>query len=330
MNGLCVNLFHSVPDPILHQLASTAKSKRTVAVQIEFIDIAGLIRGASEGKGLGNMFLSHIREVSTIVQMVRCFDDINITHVEKSIDPLRDIDIIESELMLSDLELITRRLKSKQKKSEKITNPELVMNVLKRCEEALVNSKPIHSLNLDKEEKDIIKSLNLLTTKKMLYCCNVKEDEIPHGNKYTELVKKYAKERGSEAIIVSAELESQAAMCDAPTRQAMLQEFGLERTGMEQIIQSSYKLLDLITFYTVGEQETRAWTVKNGVSAQEAAAEIHSDMSKGFIKVDRVYWEDYLSCNCNDSIARKKGVLTSEGKDYIVKDGDCFYFKFKK
>jgi GTP-binding protein YchF len=319
----------SVPDPILHQLATVAKSRKTIGTQIEFIDIAGLVKGASEGKGKGNAFLSHIREVSTIVQMIRCFEDTSITHVEDSINPLRDIDIIEGELMLSDLEIITRRLNQKKKGSKEAISAELQESVLRKCEQALINSTPIHSLEFDKSEKEFLKSLNLLTTKKMLYCCNVKEDEVPHGNNYTKQVQEYAASHGSEAVIVCAQLESEAALCDSETRQAMLKEYGLERTGLEQIIQVSYKLLGLITFYTVGEQETKAWTIKNGTTAQNAAAEIHTDISKGFIKADKVNWKDYIACNCDDSTSRKKGVLTSEGKEYIVKDGDCFYFKFK-
>ncbi|KAL0490899.1 hypothetical protein AKO1_009836 [Acrasis kona] len=319
----------SVPDPRLDQLALTAKSKRCIRTQIEFIDIAGLIKGASEGKaqqGLGNKFLANIRSVSCIIQVIRCFDDPDICHVDGTCDPIRDIETIESELLLADLEVINRK---KLKKKNFSQDEQMFMDTLNKLENALVEGTPIHGLDLTLKEKDLIKQLGFLTTKKSIYVCNIGEDDLPDGNKNFELVQQFAKSRNMIALPVCAKLESEASMLDEETRSTILDTYGLKETGLQKIIKSSYDLLNLITFYTVGPEETRAWNVKKDSLVPQAAGEIHTDMENGFIKADTVNYADLLSFNCDEDAARKAKKLRPEGPKYVVQDGDVFHFKFK-
>ena len=291
------------------------------------IDIAGLIKGAAEGKGLGNKFLSHIRGVNCIAQMVRCFEDVNITHVENSVDPVRDVQIIESELMLSDLDVVERNMKRKEIQASKDK-----MDLLKKCHETLIEENSLYTVKWAAAEIAILKQFNFLTTKKILYICNVDEQTIiDGGNKHTQALIEHIKKRGNtvEPVIVCAQLESEVAQCEPESRAELLNEYGLKQTGLERIITSSYELLDLITYYTVGVQETRAWTVTKGSTAQESAGVIHSDFEKGFIKAETINWKDYLDCDCDDAKAKRKNLIRQEGKEYITQDGDVYNFKVK-
>ncbi|KAL9648719.1 hypothetical protein ABK040_003657 [Willaertia magna] len=305
--GVC-----TVPDVRLAQLAEKAKTKKIVPTYIEVIDIAGLIKGASEGKGLGNKFLSHVRGVNCIAQMVRCFKDENIAHVENTVDPIRDVQIIESELILSDLDLIERNRKRKENLASKDKS-----DLLEKCYNVLIEEKPLNTItNWSQVELNILKQLNLLTTKKILYVCNVDEQAIlSNGNEYTNALKEYLKEKKVQTVdpvIVCAQLESEAAQCDPEYRAEMLKEYGLKETGLQKLVLSCYQLLDLITFYTVGVEETRAWTVTKGSTAPEAASEIHTDIQKGFIKAETCNWQDFLNCDCDEVKAKKKGIIRPE------------------
>ncbi|KAG2374375.1 hypothetical protein C9374_010945 [Naegleria lovaniensis] len=317
----------TVPDERLDVLAAKAKTKKKVPTYIEVIDIAGLIKGAAEGKGLGNKFLSHIRTVNCIAQMVRCFEDPDITHVENSIDPIRDVQIIEQELILSDLEVVDRNKKRKENSTSKDK-----MDVLTKCYDTLINEKPLYGVNWTAGEQLILKQFNFLTTKRVLYICNVDEKAlVDGGNNFTRSLQDYLKQRGNDIdpVIVCAQLESEVAQCEPESRLELLNEYGLKETGLQKIITSSYKLLDLITFYTVGVEETRAWTVTKGSTAPEAAGTIHSDFEKGFIKAETINWKDFLACDCDETKAKRKNLLRAEGKEYITQDGDVYHFKFK-
>lgn len=271
--------------------------------------------------------MSHIRTVNCIAQMIRCFDDENITHVENTIDPMRDVQIIESELMLSDLDVVERNKKRKENSASKDK-----MDILKKCYDTLIEEKSLYSVSWTAAEQVFLKQLNFLTTKKILYICNVDEKTIVEGgNKYTRALSEYLKKRGNtvEPVMVCAQLEAEVAQCDPKDRLELLNEYGLKETGLQKIITSSYQLLDLITFYTVGVEETRAWTVTRGSTAPEAAGTIHSDFEKGFIKADTIGWKEFLDCDCDEVKAKRKNLLRSEGKEYITVDGDVYHFKFK-
>lgn len=316
-----------VNDERLKVLSDISKSQKLIYATIEFYDIAGLVRGASKGEGLGNQFLSHIREVEAIVHVVRCFDDENIIHVDGSIDPIRDIETINLELIFSDLELLEKRLirVNKQAKADKslLVEKELIERIIATLEA----QKPARSLDLSDDELKMIKSFSLLTMKPVIYAANVSEDDIHDGNEWVEKVREYAAPSGDEVLTISAAIEEEIASLDEESKEMFLEEMGLEASGLDRLVKSSYRLLGLISFLTTGEVETRAWTVGVGSKAPVAAGKIHSDIERGFIKADTISYEDLVACG-SMAAAREKGLVRSEGKEYIIKDGDVVHFKF--
>ena len=319
----------AVPDERLTVLEKMYTAQKVTPAIIEFVDIAGLVKGASHGEGLGNKFLSHIREVDAIVHVVRCFSNSKIIHVEGSVDAIRDIEIINLELILADLESVQKRL-DKQNKAYKGGDKSLLSEVelLEKIKAQLENEKPIRTMNLSDDEKKLVKSFFLLTSKPVLYVANISEDEIgKEDNAEVSKVKEYAKEEKSEVITVSAKIEEDLATLEDDERELFMQELGLEECGLDKLIKASYKLLGLISYLTAGEKEVRAWTIKEGTKAPQAAGEIHSDFEKGFIKADIVSYEDLIECG-NFVKAKEAGKVRSEGKEYIMKDGDVVLFKF--
>jgi GTP-binding protein YchF len=320
----------AVPDERIERLAEIYKSKKVVPTAIEFYDIAGLVKGASKGEGLGNKFLSHIREVEAIVHVVRCFENSDVIHVEGSIDPLRDIETINIELMLSDMELLERRLQRTQKaaKGDKSLNTEV--ELVQRALKVLEEGKSIRTLELTEEESNIMKSLNLLSSKPIIYVANVSEDDISNdaSNQYVEKVKAFAKTEGAEVIVVSAEIEEEISQLDPEERKEFLADLGLSESGLDKLIRASYHLLGLISFLTAGEPETRAWTIKKGTLAPQAAGKIHSDIERGFIRAEVIAYDDLMTIGGNLATAKEKGLLRIEGKEYEMKDGDVVHFRF--
>lgn len=319
----------SVPDKRLDVLVDLVNSEKRVPTAIEFFDIAGLVKGASQGEGLGNKFLSHIREVESIVHVVRCFEDENITHVEGRISPIDDIEIINLELMLSDLEIISKRVQKTEKlaKGDKSLQKELeILNVIK---ETLENGKSVRSLEFNPEDTLFVKHLNLLSYKPILYVANISEEDLLSNpdNEYVMQVRKYAAEENSEVIVVSAQIEAEISELDAEEKLNFLQDLGLTESGLDKLISASYKLLGLISFLTAGPKEVRAWTIKRGSKAPQAAGKIHSDMEKGFIRAEVTAYEDLVSSG-GFTQAKDKGLTRLEGKEYIVQDGDVVLFRF--
>jgi len=318
-----------VPDDRLEKLAKIHQSKRIIPTSIEFCDIAGLVKGASGGEGLGNKFLSHIREVDAIVHVVRCFENPDIVHVNGDIDPIRDIEIINTELLLSDMELLERRLERSSRAAK--GNKELLAEV--KLIEAILNhvgeGKSIRTMELSEEDNNLIKSFNLLSSKPIIYVANVSEDDLldSDNNEYVKRVKEYAKEEDAEVIAVSAEIEEEISQLEDDEKAEFLQELGLEKSGLDKLIQASYKLLGLISFLTAGPQETRAWTIKEGTLAPQAAGKIHSDMERGFIRAETISFDDLMACG-SMAVAKEKGLVRIEGKDYVMKDGDVVLFRF--
>ncbi len=320
-----------VPDYRLKKLADLYNSEKIIPAVIEFVDIAGLVKGASRGEGLGNKFLSHIREVDAIVHVVRCFDDQNVIHVEGSINPIRDIETINLELIFSDIEVIERRLSknSKQAKNDKAIANEI--EVLKKLQDTLNESKCIRSLEFETlEEKQFVDSLNLLTNKPILYATNVLEDDLVNdgiNNKFVEEVKALAKEENSEVFVVCAKIEEEISTLEEEEKIMFLEELGIKSSGLDKLISASYKLLNLISYLTAGPKETRAWTITNGTKAPQAAGKIHSDFERGFIRAEIVSYDDLMQYGSYNG-AKEQGLVRSEGKDYIVKDGDVVLFRF--
>jgi hypothetical protein len=318
----------TVPDYRLDRLTEISKSEKTIPTIIEFYDIAGLVKGASKGEGLGNKFLSHIREVEAIVHVVRCFDDENITHVEGNIDPIRDIEIINLELILADLEVMTKRRDklSKQLKGDKSLQKEL--NLANKVVEALENEDPVRSIEFSDEEKTLLKGFNLLTNKPVIYAANVEEDSIlDDSNKYVNQVREYAEKEGSEVVVLSGKIESEIAELEDEEKGFFLEELGLTESGLDKLIQKSYKILGLISFLTTGPKETRAWTVKRGSTAPQAAGKIHTDFERGFIRAEVVSYDELDKLGSMVKV-KEDGKLRLEGKEYIVKDGDVILFRF--
>ena len=318
----------NVPDERLEVLAKISNSEKIVYTTIEFYDIAGLVKGASKGEGLGNQFLSNIREVDAIVHVVRCFDDENIIHVDGNVNPIRDIENINLELIFSDLEQVEKRLSKteKQAKGDKKLMPEV--NLLKKLLEVLSRGEAARNLQLTDEEEKLVKNYALLSKKPVIYVANVAEDEIHNeDNEFVKSVKEFAKNNGDECVVISAEIESQIQSLEEDEREIFLEELGLDSSGLDKLIKSSYSLLGLMSFLTTGEMESRAWTIKKGTKAPQAAGKIHSDIERGFIKADCISYENLVEAG-SMAIAREKGLIRSEGKEYIMQDGDVVVFKF--
>ena len=319
-----------VPDERIDALANMYNPKKVTRAYIEFVDIAGLVKGASKGEGLGNKFLSHIREVDAIVHVVRCFEDANITHVEGSIDPLRDIETINLELIFSDLEILERRIDRTKKamKGDKTLASEL--ELLERVKAALEEGKPARSLEYSKDEMLIMKEIALISLKPVLYAANVSEDDFSKGienNKYVEAVRKLAESEKSEIMPVSARIEEEISQLDNEEKEMFLEELGMNESGLDRLIKASYKLLGLISYLTAGEPEVRAWTITEGTKAPQAAGKIHSDFERGFIRAEVVAYNDLMECGSMNA-AKEKGLVRSEGKEYVMKDGDIVLFRF--
>ena len=321
----------AVPDERLKLLGDLYHSKKVTPAVIEFVDIAGLVKGASKGEGLGNQFLSNIREVDAIVHVVRCFEDSNVVHVDGSVNPLRDIETINLELIFSDLEILERRIAkvAKGARMDKEQAKELAM--LERVKERLEDGKlAIGFETEDEDEEEYFKNLNLLTAKPVIYAANVGEEDLANDgadNAGVQAVREYAKETGSEVFAICAQIEEEISELDDEERQMFLDDLGLKESGLEKLIRASYHLLGLMSFLTSGEDETRAWTIKQGTKAPQAAGKIHTDFERGFIKAEVVNYQDLLD-NGSLVAAREKGIVGMEGKDYVVKDGDVILFRF--
>ena len=318
-----------VPDPRLDKLAAIAGSQKIIPTQLGFVDIAGLVRGASKGEGLGNQFLGNIREVDAIVHVLRCFENDDIQHVDNKIDPVSDADTVETELMLSDLESLEKRVPAAQKKAAQgDKEAKLLAAVLLPALELLREGKPARLARpSDEEELRVFNAAQLLTAKPVLYVCNVEEDSAAKGNAFSEAVFAKAKAEGANAVIVSAAIESELVAMEMEDRLVFLEEMGLHETGLGRIIRSGYDLLHLLTFFTVGPKEARAWTVHAGAKAPDAAGEIHSDMQRGFIRAETIAYDDYIALN-GEAGAKDAGKLRQEGKEYVIADGDVLHFKF--
>lgn len=319
----------TVPDERVTTLSQVYNSKRTIYTTIEFSDIAGLVKGASKGEGLGNKFLGHIREVEAIVHVVRCFDDSNVVHVDGKVDPVSDIETINMELIIADMEVLERRIAKTEKaaKADKSARGEL--DLLKSVYDYLAAGNVARSMELEDEQAAFIKSLDLLTFKPVIYAANVSEDDISDDdNDYVTAVREYAAAEGSEVVVICAKIEAELAELDDEERDMFLEDMGITESGLDKLIKSSYALLDLISFLTTGEDETRAWTIKRGTLAPQAAGKIHTDFEKGFIRAETIAYDKLMEVGGKISAAKERGWLRSEGKDYEVKDGDVVHFLF--
>jgi GTP-binding protein YchF len=318
-----------VPDKRLQELARMAGSAKIIPTQLEFVDIAGLVRGASRGEGLGNQFLGHIREVDAIVHVVRCFEDSDVTHVEGEINPLRDIEIIETELMLADLESLEKRMPALEKKL-RLKDPQALIQytLMERALKLLKEGKPARFVQCSPDEKDELQHLQLITTKPIVYVCNVAETEAVQGNAFTLLVKEWAEKEGARSALISAAIEAEVASLDSEEEKTeFLESLGLHETGLTRVIREGYGLLNLITFFTIGPKEARAWTVEKEAKAPQAAGEIHTDFERGFICAETIAYNDYIAYK-GEQGAKAAGKLRLEGRDYLVQDGDVFHFRF--
>lgn len=319
----------AVPDKRLNVLRDMYDSKKIVNTAIEFYDIAGLVRGASKGEGLGNQFLSHIREVAAIVHVVRCFEDENVVHVEGKIGPLNDIETINIELILSDSEILERRIAktTKQSKGDKTLAHELEM--LERVKKILDEGLSVRTMDLTEDEREFVKSLNLLSFKPIIYCANVSEEDVVAGveNDHVKAVKAFAQSENAEVVVICGKVEQEIAELEDEDRQAFLEELGLKESGLDQLIRSSYHLLDLISFLTAGPQEVRAWDIKRGTKAPQAGGKIHSDIERGFIRAETIAFDDLVKYGSMAS-AKESGKVRLEGKEYVINDGDVILFRF--
>ncbi|HLQ72325.1 MAG TPA: redox-regulated ATPase YchF [Bacillota bacterium] len=319
-----------VPDDRLNKLTELVKPKKTVPTAFEFTDIAGIVKGASKGEGLGNQFLSHIRQVDAICHVVRCFEDENITHVSGNINPIDDIEVINLELILADLETIDKRLERVEKLARQKNKEALAeSNVLKKLKSALESDQSARAVELTDDEQKLIHGLHLLTRKPVLYVANVSEDEImdSSSNENVQKVKEFAAAEGAEVIVICAKIEAEIAELEAEEKAMFLEELGIVESGLDQLIKASYHLLGLATYFTAGEQEVRAWTFKKGIKAPQAAAIIHTDFEKGFIRAETVSYSDLVEAGSMAG-ARENGRVRLEGKEYIVQDGDVMHFRF--
>ena len=320
----------AVPDPRQNEIARIAGSKEIIPTRINFVDIAGLVRGASKGEGLGNQFLANIREVDAIVHVLRCFEDDDITHVEGRIDPVSDAQTVETELMLSDLESIERRIVQIRKRATGKDKEALaILPVMEKALELLQNGQPVRVMLKDIASDDLVvlKGLNLLTSKPVLYVCNVAESDAAKGNAQSEAVAEMAAAQGAGTVIISAAIEAEVAQLADDEAKEYLESMGLEEPGLDRLIRAGYKLLDLITYFTAGPKETRAWTIRRGTKAPAAAGVIHTDFERGFIRAQTIAYEDYVALG-GEVPAREAGKARDEGKDYVVRDGDVMLFKF--
>jgi GTP-binding protein YchF len=318
----------AVPDPRLDTLAEIAGSKEIIPTRITFVDIAGIVRGASKGEGLGNQFLANIREVDAIAHVVRCFENGDITHVEGRIDPIADIETIETELMLADLDSLEKRiapLEKKAKSGDKDAKEQV--SLMERCLVLLRDGKPARLAEYSHEEERNFRMLNLLTAKPVLYVCNVEESSAHDGNAFSAKVFERAKLEGAKAVVVSAQIESEIAVMDAADQKDYLDAVGLDEPGLNRVIRAGYELLELLTYFTVGPKEARAWTITKGTKAPQAAGVIHTDFEKGFIRAETIAYGDYVASK-GEAGARDAGKFRLEGKDYVVADGDVLHFRF--
>ncbi len=319
----------AVPDPRLDSLAQIAGSAKKIETQLAFVDIAGLVRGASKGEGLGNQFLGNIREVDAIVHVLRCFENDDIQHVDDRVDPIADADTVDTELMLSDLDSLEKRVPNLLKKGQQgDKEAKVAAAVLGRALDLLREGKPARLTEVkDEEEQRLFAQAQLLTAKPVLYVCNVNEEDAAEGNALSARVFAKAKAEGAEAVVVSAAIEAEIATMDPADRAEFLSDLGLAETGLARVIRAGYSLLHLLTFFTVGPKEARAWTVPVGARAPQAAGEIHSDFERGFIRAETIAFDDYVACK-GESGARDAGKLRAEGKEYVVQDGDVLLFRF--
>lgn len=317
-----------VPDARLDTLAAIIPSQQIIPSQLEFVDIAGLVKGASKGEGLGNQFLANIRETDAIIYMLRCFDDPDIIHVEGSVDPIRDSETIETELLISDMESVEKQIKNTERKAKGDKDAKAAVDLMHRVKAVLDEGQPARVVELDEDEAKIFKTFGLLTSKPTLYVCNVSEDDASEGNDWSRSVDKMAEEKGAESVLICASIESEIAQLDGlDERTEFLEAIGLEEPGLNKIIRAGNKLLGLQTYFTVGPKEARAWTIPVGAKAPQAAGVIHGDFEKGFIKAEVIAFSDYVEQN-GEQGAKDTGKMRQEGKEYIVADGDVILFRF--
>ena len=318
-----------VPDPRLTKLAGIAGSKEIIPTRLTFVDIAGLVRGASKGEGLGNKFLSHIREVDAVAYVLRCFEDGDITHVENRIDPLADADTVETELMLADLESLEKRASQTEKKAKTTGDKDAksLFALMVKPLALLREGKPARLAQIAPEDMTAFRALQLLTSKPVVYVCNVDEASTATGNAFSKVVEERAKTEGAVAVIISAKIESEFSSLAPEDRDAFLAEMGLKEAGLNRLIHSGYQLLDLVTYFTVGPKEARAWTITRGTKAPQAAGVIHTDFEKGFIRAETIAYQDYATLG-GEVPAKEAGKMRLEGKDYVVQDGDVMHFRF--
>lgn len=320
----------TVPDFRIDNLAKLYKSEKLIPAVIEFVDIAGLVKGAANGEGLGNKFLSHIREVDAILHVVRCFEDDNIIHVDGNVSPIRDIETINYELILSDLEILERRISKAAKLVKNDKSLKFEYDLLLKLKETLESGKNIRTLDLDEDEKKLTEEFNLLSFKPVIYGANVNEDDLISdgiNNENVKKVKELAKEEQSEVFVISAKIEEELADLDKEEKQIFLEDMGISESGLDKLIKASYKLLGLISYLTAGEKETRAWTITKGTKAPGAAGKIHSDFERGFIRAEIVSYDDLINLG-SYTLAKEKGLVRLEGKEYVVADGDIILFRF--
>ncbi|WP_028585926.1 redox-regulated ATPase YchF [Desulfogranum mediterraneum] len=318
-----------VPDVRLDTLAELAKTRSKVATQMEFVDIAGLVKGASQGEGLGNQFLGHIRQVDAILHVVRCFEDSNIVHVDGEVNPLRDMEVISTELVLADMETVEKRL-VKTRNQAKSGDKELIAEAafLEQLLGVLNEGKPARTVVPENDrERRVLQALCLLTTKPVLYVANVSDEDLEGGNAYVDQLVAAAEVEGASTVTIAGGIEQELSLLEPEEQAEFLRDMGMEEPGLNRLIHAGYALLNLITYFTVGEKETRAWTITRGTKAPGAAGKIHTDFERGFIRAEVIAYDEYVSCG-SESAARDKGVLRSEGKEYTVNDGDCILFRF--
>jgi GTP-binding protein YchF len=318
----------AVPDPRLDRLATIAGSQQIIPTRLTFVDIAGLVRGASKGEGLGNQFLANIREVDAIAHVVRCFEDSDVTHVEGRIDPIADIETIETELMLADLDSLERRVDALEKKARgNDKEAKELLDLVRRALPLLREGKPARLVERKQEEERTFAMLGLLTAKPVLYVCNVEEGSAAAGNAFSKQVEARAQEEGAVSVVISAKIESEIAVLSREERTDYLEAVGLKEAGLDRLIRAGYDLLHLVTYFTVGPKEARAWTITKGTRAPQAAGVIHTDFERGFIRAETIAYEDYVTLG-GEAGARDAGKLRLEGKDYVVADGDVMHFRF--